>query len=123
MRQVIAAFFFMASLTQRYTNSPETAFEFDLAQLREVSSRLEFIGKLRQICTTTLTTDFWEITLPNNLATSAPVSPSRSAYLAAQIVLGAKALYGRSSVADAVDAKHRDCPRKQSSSGCSRTPI
>jgi hypothetical protein len=92
MRQAIAEFFLMASLTGRYTNSPETAFEFDLAQLRELKSGEEYIAKLRQICAMKLTTDFWEISLPNSLATSAARSPSRCAYQASLILLEARAL-------------------------------
>lgn len=103
MRQAIAEFFFMASLTGRYTNSPETAFEFDLAQLRGMTSGSAYINKLREICATTLTNDYWDITLPNNLATSASRSPSRFAYLASLILLGARALYSPMKIADMID--------------------
>jgi hypothetical protein len=103
MRQAIAEFFFMASLTGRYTNSPETAFEFDLAQLRGIKSGDVYLEKLRQICATTLTNDYWEITLPNRLATSASRSPSRFAYLASLILLGARALYSPLKIADMID--------------------
>jgi hypothetical protein len=103
MRQAIAEFFFMASLTGRYTNSPETAFEFDLAQLRGIKSGDIYLEKLRQICGTTLTNDYWEITLPNRLATSASRSPSRFAYQASLILLGARALYSPLKIADMID--------------------
>jgi hypothetical protein len=85
MRQAIAEFFFMASLTGRYTSSPETSFEFDLAQLRGIKTGDAYLGKLREICATTLTNDYWEITLPNSLATSASRSPSRFAYQASLV--------------------------------------
>jgi hypothetical protein len=103
MRQAIAEFFFMASLTGRYTNSPETSFEFDLAQLRGVNTGDAYLDKLRQICATTLTNDYWEITLPNSLATSASRSPSRFAYQASLILLGARALYSPLKIADMID--------------------
>lgn len=103
MRQAIAEFFFMSSLTGRYTNSPETAFEFDLAQLRSTATGEQYLSKLRQICATTLTNDYWEITLPNSLATSASRSPSRYAYQAALILLGARALYSPLKIADMID--------------------
>jgi hypothetical protein len=103
MRQAIAEFFFMASLTGRYTNSPETAFEFDLAQLRSITTGADYLEKLRQICATTLTNDYWEITLPNSLATSASRSPSRFAYQASLILLGARALYSPLKIADMID--------------------
>src|SRR5262249_41254466 len=44
MRQAIAEFFFMASLTGRYTNSPETAFEFDIAQLRGMTDGTAYLN-------------------------------------------------------------------------------
>ncbi|MFK4623888.1 GmrSD restriction endonuclease domain-containing protein [Bradyrhizobium diazoefficiens] len=103
MRQAIAEFFFMVSLTGRYTNSPETAFEFDLAQLRAIKSGDDYLNKLRQICATTLTNDYWEIGLPNSLATSASRSPSRSAYQASLILLGARALYSPMKITDMID--------------------
>jgi hypothetical protein len=103
MRQAIAEFFFMASLTGRYTSSPETAFEFDLAQLRGIRTGDAYLDQLRQICATTLTNDYWEITLPNSLATSASRSPSRFAYQASLILLGARALYSPLKIADMID--------------------
>jgi hypothetical protein len=103
MRQAIAEFFFMAALTGRYTTSPETAFEFDLAQLRGIKSGSVYLEKLCQICATTLTNDYWEITLPNRLATSASRSPSRFAYQASLIMLEARAPYSPLKIADMID--------------------
>lgn len=93
VRQAIAEFFFMTALTGRYTSSPETRFESDLAIFRNLSDGPAFIAKLRELCATTLTGDYWTITLPNQLATSAARSPSRFAYQASLISLDALALY------------------------------
>src|SRR3546814_15531549 len=76
MRQAIAEYFFMAALTGRYTASPETRVEADLALLRSQKTGAEFVEKLREICRTTLTADYWGITVPSQLATSAARSPS-----------------------------------------------
>ena len=103
MRQAIAEFFFMASLTGRYTSSPETRFDFDIAQLRGIQSSDEYLARLRTICDLTLTSDYWDITLPTALATSAARSPSRFAYQAALIVLGARGLYSPLKIVDMVD--------------------
>jgi hypothetical protein len=103
LRQAVAEFFFMASLTGRYTSSPETKFDFDLAQLRGLPDGAAYLARLRQICATILTNDYWEITLPNDLATSAARSPSRFAYQASLILLGARALYSPLKIADMVD--------------------
>jgi hypothetical protein len=62
-----------------------------------------YLEKLHQICATTLANDYWEITLPNRLATSASRSPSRFAYQASLILLGARALYSPLKIADMVD--------------------
>ncbi len=53
IRQAIAEFFFMAALTGRYSNSPETRFESDLSLVRNLSNGAEFLSKLREICHTT----------------------------------------------------------------------
>ena len=103
MRQAAAEFFFMTALTGRYTSSPETRFEFDLAQLRGVQNGDEYVAALRQICATTLTNDYWEVSLPTALATSAPRSPSRFAYQASLVRLGARGLYSPLKIADMVD--------------------
>lgn len=103
MRQTIAEFFFMATLTGRYTNSPETRFESDLSLIRDLPDGAAFLARLRELCTTTLTGDYWTITLPSQLATSASRSPSLFAYQAALIKLDANALYSPLKISAMVD--------------------
>jgi hypothetical protein len=103
MRQAIAEFFFMAALTGRYTSSPETRFESDLGRIRDLPDGDVFLTRLREISATTLTSDYWTITLPSQLATSAARSPSRFAYQAALIKLDADALYSPIKIASMVD--------------------
>lgn len=103
MRQTIAEFFFMSTLTGRYTNSPETRFESDLSLIRDLSDGAAFLARLRELCTTTLTGDYWTITLPSQLATSASRSPSMFAYQAALIKLDANALYSPLKISAMVD--------------------
>ncbi len=103
LRRVIARWFFMCSITGRYTGSPESDFEFDLARLREVSDPAGFVRVLDKICDDTLTSDFWAITLPNDLATSSPRSPSLFAYHAALILDEAKALFSHQKVEALLD--------------------
>jgi hypothetical protein len=103
MRQVIAEFFFMAALTGRYTSSPETRFEADLGMIRDLADGDAFLAKLREMSATTLTNDYWAITLPSQLATSAARSPSLFAYQAALIKLDANALYSPVKIAALVD--------------------
>ncbi len=103
LRRTIAKWFFMSSLTARYTSSPESAMEADLARLRSIKSSEEFVNILNQVCDTSLTHDFWTITLPNELATSAAQSPTLYAYYAALVLLDAKALFSKLRIFDLVD--------------------
>ncbi len=103
LREVIARWFFMASLTGRYTSSPESAIEADLARLSSIGTAEEFVGLLDQLIDNALTHDFWTITLPNNLATSAGRSPSLSAYYAALNILDARVLFSKMRVTELFD--------------------
>lgn len=103
LRKVISRWFFMAALTGRYTSSPESALEFDLASLRAAKSGKEFIAELEKACEIAISSDFWTITLPNDLATSSSRSPSAFAYQAALVLLGAKVLFSEATVSDLLD--------------------
>lgn len=103
MRQAIAEFFFMAALTGRYSNSPETRFESDLSLVRDLTDGRLFLTRLREMSATTLTGDYWTITLPSQLATSASQSPSLFAYQAALIKLDAVALFSKLKISDLSD--------------------
>lgn len=103
LRKVIAQWFFMSSLTGRYTGSSESAMESDLARFRSVKEGEEFLQILQNICHLELTEDFWKISLPNALATSSPRSPSLFAYNAALVLLNANALFSELKVADLLD--------------------
>lgn len=103
LRRVIARWFFMSAVTGRFTGSPESAMEFDLARLRDVNTADGFIKTLSQICDIALTNDFWAVSLPNDLATSSPRSPSLFAYHAALVLLDARSLFSKIKVADLLD--------------------
>jgi hypothetical protein len=103
LRRVIGRWFFMSAVTGRFTSSPESAMEFDLAGLRDVDTAEGFLKTLSQICNITLTNDFWAMSLPNDLATSSPRSPSLFAFHAAQVLLDAPALFSKIKVADLLD--------------------
>lgn len=103
LRKVITRWFFMSAVTGRFTGSPESAMEFDLARLRDVDTADGFVKILTQICDVTLTNDFWAVSLPNDLATSSPRSPSLFAYQAALVLLDARALFSKIKVADLLD--------------------
>lgn len=103
LRNCIGRWFFMTSLTGRYTTSPEGAMEADLARLRSVKDAPGFCGVLNQIINDTLTEDYWNITLPNDLATSSARSPSLFAYYAALNLLESKVLFSKMKVSELLD--------------------
>ena len=103
LRKAIAQWFFMSAVTGRFTGSPESAMEFDLARLRDAKSADEFVQRLQLVCNITLTNDYWDVTLPNDLATSSPRSPSLFAYNAALVLLEARVLFSNAKVAELLD--------------------
>jgi hypothetical protein len=100
LRNLIAKWFFMSSITGRYTSSPETVMEMDLTKLRGIENAEEFKAILNGVIESQLTSDFWDITLPMNLSTSSSTSPSLYAYYASLCVLNANGLFSKLKVSD-----------------------
>jgi hypothetical protein len=103
LREIVARWFFMAALTGRYSSSPESQIESDLARLRGAAGAGDFRRALDGVVDDTLTADYWQITLPNALATSAARSPSLFAYYAALNLLDARVLLSRMRVSELLD--------------------
>ena len=83
---LMAKWFFMAQTTGRYTNSPESSMEEDLARFKDLDSHNpeDFIAIVEGVIATVLTHDFWKIRLPDEFVTSSTaVAPAYKAYLAA----------------------------------------
>ncbi|MCL2790976.1 MAG: DUF262 domain-containing protein [Desulfobulbus sp.] len=107
LRLAIARWFFMTSLTARYSSSPESKMEEDLADLRGIQTGQDFLAHLDHVIRDTLTDDFWNITLVNDLAKAAARSPSLFAYYAALVLLDARVLFSDLKVADMLDQAMR----------------
>jgi hypothetical protein len=103
LQRLIGRWFFAATITTRYTASPETAVEADLNRLKGIHDALAFVETLNALMASSLTNDFWTITLPSQLETSAPRGPYLAAYHAAQNRLGAPVLFSDKKVADLLD--------------------
>ena len=80
LREAIAQWFFMTSLTGRYTGNFESMVEQDLRRLAEAKSGEDFMATLGGIIDTALTEDYWTIQLPNSLETSSAYGPTVFAY-------------------------------------------
>lgn len=102
--QVIGRWYFMASITSRYTGgSPESLMERDLAALRGVASSSDFLAWIEREITAELTPDFWSVNLPNRLDTSSATSPLLNAYLASLNLFDARALFSKKRTRDVLD--------------------
>ena len=105
LREVIARWFFMAHTTARYSGAFEGTFEQDAARLSEVApgDANAFISILSKVVDDTFTADYWTITYPNELATSASKSPALLAYIAALNILDADSLLSTGKVRSRLD--------------------
>lgn len=107
LRALMARWLVMVSLTGRYTDSPESQMEQDLADLRNLRSTEEFVRHLDEVIASEFTEDYWNITLPNELATASLRSPAFFAYYAALVLLDAKAFFSKLKIAELLDPEIR----------------
>jgi hypothetical protein len=103
LQKLIGKWFYAASISGRYTNSPETVMDGDLNRIKDLSGPESFISTIEKIVADTLTGDFWSITLPNLLETSSARSPGLFAYYAALNRLGAQVLFSHKKTSDLLD--------------------
>jgi hypothetical protein len=107
LREALARWFFMVAVTGRYTDSPETRMEQDLVLLRGTKMSADFLEALDRVVRDAFTEDYWGITLPNELATSAARSPALFAYYAALSLLDARVLFSNLRVSELLDPASR----------------
>jgi len=103
LRWLISRWFFMSSITARYSGSPETIMDGDIARLRGLKTANQFEETLEKIIKDSLTTDFWEINIPNALETSSARSPALLGYYSALNLLDAPILFSNAKVKDMFD--------------------
>jgi hypothetical protein len=116
LRSVIARWFFMAQTTGRYTSSPESQIESDLQRIAALPTgdAGAFCDELDRIIRANFTRDYWDISLPNKLDSSAARAPGLYAYWAALILLDAELLFSEMRVRDVLttaDQAHRAVER------------
>jgi hypothetical protein len=104
---LLARWFFMVLVTGRYTGSPESAMERDLADIRDFTTADQFVYWMDKTIATEFTEDFWTITLPNRMDTSSATSPYQFAYYASLNLLHAKALFSNKKITDLLDPAHK----------------
>lgn len=103
LREVIARWYFMTALTGRYTGNFEGQVEQDLRTVHQSTGADGFVDSLDNVIGTTLTNDFWEIALPEALNVAVAYSPALFAYNASLVLLNARPLFSRLTVAELLD--------------------
>lgn len=79
-KRYVQKWFVLSTLSGRYVGSPETAMSRDIRSIEEKG----FLSYFSEVEASILSDTFWNITLPQNLETTAVTSPAFNAFLAAQ---------------------------------------
>jgi hypothetical protein len=103
LQKAIGRWFFFASLTGRYTGSPESVMDGDLNRLKGVKDAAGFVQVLDEIVAAELTNDFWAISLAAALDSSSARNPELFAYVAAQNRLNAPVLFSHKKISELID--------------------
>jgi hypothetical protein len=108
LREVMARWFFMAQITGRYTSSPETRAQEDLGRLEGIAATSSaFIEVLEGQINAAVPSDWWSVTLPDDLNTSSAGAPAYVAYIAALNILDADVLLSTSKIKDWISPTRR----------------
>ena len=88
IKRYVQKWFVMATLTSRYTFSPESNMDRDMRSIAEKG----FLNFFADVEASSLSDSFWNITLPQNLETSSVNSPAFNTFIAAQINLNCNSM-------------------------------
>jgi len=93
LNKIITKWIYMTTVTFFYSTSTESTVEGIFADLREVKTADEYVKYLEDFIAGRFTDDYFEVTLPKDLATSSTSSPAWLGYIAAINVLGTPMLF------------------------------
>lgn len=98
LESIIRKWFVFSLLTQRYGSSPESIIEQELSNFREND---DLIGVLSEIIESTLTNDYWAVTLPTRLKSSqGSRNTSNQVYNACKVFEGENILFSEIKLKD-----------------------
>lgn len=100
--ELITRWVFATLLIARYSSSSETAFEQDLARVSDLDAEA-FPRAVDDALGQTITGDYWTHSLVAALETQKARAPAALVFRAAQVVLGARALFSDLSLRDVLD--------------------
>lgn len=100
LRKMIRRWFFMATVTAFYTGSTETDVEKQFTDMRDIHDRDALEGYIDRVIASRFTDDYFNIQLPIELETAAPITPTWNCFIASQIVLGHSMLFGTTPISN-----------------------
>lgn len=117
IKRIIRRWFYASNLAAFYVGSFESDFEKQLNEISELRTAEEFAAYFDRSLAALMTDDYFLLTLPNDLNANEATGPSWQGFVAAQVVLGCKALFstvpvsqlisdGASGTKKAVDKHH-----------------
>ena len=83
-KRIVQKWYLLSTLTGRYTGSPESVFAKDLRLIHENG----ITATLKDMEDATLSDNFWNVALPQNLATTSVNNPTFIVFLASQVAKG-----------------------------------
>ncbi len=111
LKVIIRKWFFFSSMTSFYTGSSESDVESQLNDLMDLpKNQTEFINYFDTAINSEFTDSYFETTLPHMLDTSGNKHPLWFAFVASQIVLGAKAMFSNVSIQQLLTLVQTDKP-------------
>ncbi|NLF21138.1 MAG: hypothetical protein GX588_06975, partial [Clostridiaceae bacterium] len=93
LNKIITKWIYMTTVTFLYSGSTESTVEGMFADLRDVKTPEEYVKYLENFIAGRFTDDYFNVTLPKDLATSSTSSPAWLGYIAAINVLGTPMLF------------------------------
>ena len=81
MKRIVQKWYVLSVLTGRYSSSPETAFYKDIRLINEKG----VVATLNDIEAATLSENFWDVAVVQDLAYTSTINPTYLVYLAAQV--------------------------------------
>ena len=83
VKRIVQKWYVLSVLTGRYSSSPESAFYRDIRTINEVG----VVKALEQIEEATLSDNFWDVAVVQDLAYTSTINPTYLVYLAAQVYM------------------------------------
>lgn len=81
VKRIVQRWYVLSVLTGRYSGSPESAFYRDIRQINEIG----VVATLESIEAATLSDNFWDVAVVQDLAYTSTINPTYLVYLAAQV--------------------------------------